>query len=208
MRAALLAFALLATLPAAAQSIGGLRPFTIPSESMLPTLEPGDWLWTVPVKKKPVARGDVVVFRKPGDGSGAFYVYRVIALGGERVSMTKGVLHIDGDAVSLEDVPDRSLATRYFCPGETVSGDGETLCTLDLWRETLPGGASHEIVMPRDRSLRIMSFPEKLIPEGHLFLLGDNRANAADSRVPTTGPIPTSAIRYRARFTNVFEKTK
>jgi signal peptidase I len=116
-------------------------------------------------------RGDVVVFRWPGDRSQA-WVKRVVGLPGDRVQMRQGVLFIDGQAAALK--PDGIGVV------EDDNGTGEP---ARRYVETLPGGVSHTIFKIADNG-RLDNTPEVTVPEDRLFVMGDNRDNSADSRVP------------------------
>jgi signal peptidase I len=182
------------------------EPFYVPSGSMEPTLQIGDALLatkfaygystasfpiqinlpeTGRVFAETPKRGDVVVFRWPGDRSQA-WVKRVIGLPGDRVQMRQGQLFINDRAAELkpdgigqaeDDNGGREPAYRYV--------------------ETLPGGVSHEIFKLRDNG-RLDNTPEVTVPPGRLFVMGDNRDNSADSRVPLAqggvGLLPTDNL--------------
>lgn len=151
----------------------------VPSGSMEPTLLVGDLLLTSKYPygysrfSPPVAlplpegrlwgdmprRGDVVTFALPGDPT-TTYVKRVIALPGERVQYRSGRLVLNGSVV-----PRRA--------------DG----TAGRFVETLPGGVEHVITEGTDHGTTDDT-REITVPPGHLFVLGDNRDNSLDSRVP------------------------
>jgi signal peptidase I len=167
------------------------EPFYIPTGSMEPTLLIGDALLAskypygygtsslpiqinLPETGRMFAgmpkRGDVVVFRWPGDRSQA-WVKRVVGLPGDRIQMRQGRLFINDHAAALK--PDGIGSS------ENDSGGGEP-----AWRyvETLPGGVSHAIFKMRDNG-HLDNTPEVTVPPERLFVLGDNRDNSADSRV-------------------------
>jgi signal peptidase I len=168
------------------------EPFYVPSGSMEPTLMIGDALLaskypygysaaslpiqiTVPETARLFGaipkRGDVVVFRWPGDRSQA-WVKRVVGLPGDRIQMRQGQLFINDHAASLK--PDGT--------GEAEDDSGSSEPAY-RYIETLPGGVAHEIFKIRDNG-RLDNTQEVTVPPGHLFVMGDNRDNSADSRVP------------------------
>ena len=168
------------------------EPFYVPSGSMEPTLMIGDALvatkfpygYGMASLPLPVSvhttprifgalpeRGDVVVFRWPGDASQT-WVKRVIGLPGDRIALDNGRVFINGVAASVR--PDGI---------GNAEDDSGNYVKAARFIETLPGGRSHEIFKMRpDNPLDDM--PEIVVPAGHLFVMGDNRDNSADSRVP------------------------
>jgi signal peptidase I len=168
------------------------EPFYVPSGSMEPTLQIGDALLatkfaygystaSLPIQiNLPESRrvlgetpklGDVVVFRWPGDRSQA-WVKRVVGLPGDRIQMRQGQLFINDRAAELK--PDGI--------GKAENDDGGVERAY-RYIETLPSGVSHEIFKLRDNG-RLDNTAEVTVPPGHLFVMGDNRDNSADSRVP------------------------
>jgi signal peptidase I len=168
------------------------EPFYVPSGSMEPTLLIGDALLaskfpygygtaSLPIQfslpetgrlfGEAPKRGDVVVFRWPGDHSQA-WVKRVVGLPGDRIQMRDGQLFINDRAASLK--PDGV--------GEAEDDSGRSEPAY-RYIETLPGGVSHKILKLRDNG-RLDNTPEVTVPPNHLFVMGDNRDNSADSRVP------------------------
>jgi signal peptidase I len=168
------------------------EPFYVPSGSMEPTLMIGDALVAtkfpygygmaslpLPVSVQTTPRifgalpehGDVVVFRWPGDPSQT-WVKRVIGLPGDRIEVNNGRVFINGVAAALR--PDGM--------GE-AEDDGGTYLKAARYIETLPGGRSHEIFKMRAEGA-LDNIPEIVVPKGRLFVMGDNRDNSADSRVP------------------------
>jgi signal peptidase I len=168
------------------------EPFYVPSGSMEPTLLIGDALLaskypygystaSLPIQislpetgrvfGETPKRGDVVVFRWPGDRSQA-WVKRVVGLPGDRIQMRQGQLFINDHAASLK--PDG------VGEAENENGGGEHAYR---YIETLPGGVKHAIFKMRENGW-LDNTPEVTVPPDHLFVLGDNRDNSADSRVP------------------------
>jgi signal peptidase I len=168
------------------------EPFYVPSGSMEPTLLIGDALLatkypygygtaSLPIQislpetgrlfGETPKRGDVVVFRWPGDRSQA-WVKRVVGLPGDRIQMRQGQLFINNHPASLK--PDG------IGQAEDDNGGSETAYR---YIETLPGGVSHEIYKMRDNG-QFDNTLEVTVPPGRLFVMGDNRDNSADSRVP------------------------
>jgi signal peptidase I len=115
-------------------------------------------------------RGDVVVFRWPGDRSQA-WVKRVIGLPGDRIQMRQGQLFINDRAAELKP--------EGIGEAEDDNGGSEP---AHRYIETLPGGVSHAIFKLFDNG-RLDNTPEVTVPPGRLFVMGDNRDNSADSRV-------------------------
>jgi signal peptidase I len=170
------------------------EPFYVPSGSMEPTLMIGDALLatkfaygysaaslpiqvTLPetgrVFGETPKRGDVVVFRWPGNRSQA-WVKRVVGLPGDRIQMRQGQLFINDRAASLK--PDGI--------GEAEDDNGRTEPAY-RYVETLPNGVSHGVFKQRDNG-PFDNTPEVTVPRGRLFVMGDNRDNSADSRVPVS----------------------
>ena len=179
-------------------------PFSIPTASMLPTLLVGDYLivtkWNygysrhslpfglplIPgrVLARTPERGDVVVFKYPGADK-VDYVKRVIGLPGERIRVQGGVPFIDGREVGRDRIADWRMPVSPNSPcraqGEDVRDLG-TACVYPRYRETLPGGRTIEVL---DSGVgRLDTTREFTVPAGHLFMLGDNRDDSLDSRLP------------------------
>lgn len=185
--------------------------FYIPSESMQPTLEVGDriyvskWAYGYSRHSLPLGmgdmlpdswdgrigwaapdRGDVIVLRHPRNG--LVLIKRVVGLPGDVVEVRRGVLVLNGEPVSRDFVETRTYREH----------DGFPVVEVAHYRETLPGGAEYSIYERSDRD-RLDDFGPVTIPNGHVFLMGDNRDNSVDSR-DTRGPgfVPLSHVIGRA----------
>jgi signal peptidase I len=148
------------------------EPFRIPSGSMMPTLLQGDFIFVkkfsyglrLPVTETKILetgapeRGDVVVFRLPQDPS-INYIKRVVGLPGDTIVYEDHRLTINGELVELERSPDAT-------PAEPVYVEH-----LDH--------RIHEILITNSYSVKDGIYT---VPEGHYFVMGDNRDNSKDSR--------------------------
>jgi len=180
------------------------EPFNIPSGSMRPTLLVGDYLfvskfsygysrYSFPLGIIPFdglimgaapERGDVAVFRQPTDDKVDF-IKRVIGLPGDRIQVRAGVLHIN----------DKPVERRLI--GRARSSDGFTVLDFQIYEETLPNGKTHVIQERSDND----SFDNTVVytvPEGHYFMMGDNRDNSRDSRTTAVGMVPAANLIGRA----------
>ncbi len=163
-----------------------VEPFRIPSGSMMPTLLVGDFILVnkfvygirLPVSDKKIfdvsqpQRGDVVVFRYPLDPSTPF-IKRVVGLPGDRIAYYNKVLYVNGQQA------DQRSISRY-----AGHGSGARMTGASLRQETL-GAITHPILVQDGyRSVDV----KLVVPEGHYFVLGDNRDNSRDSRYWGTVP--------------------
>jgi signal peptidase I len=170
---------------------------------MKPTLLVGDIINVVPVREE-ISRGDVLIFSHPVNGQ--IWIKRLIGEPGDRVQMIDGVLHINDQAVGLEDAgiftevmePQGPLGSRPMCANGPVGMGAD--CNKFRQIETLPGGVSHAILDVGPRASDNTGV--FTVPEGHFFFMGDNRDNSVDSRVPQTlggvGFVPRKDIVGRA----------
>ena len=171
------------------------QPFNIPSSSMENTLLIGDYLFVTKfsygyskhsfpwspdvfegrVWSAPPERGDVAVFRLPAR-PWEDYIKRVVGLPGDRIQMIDGVLHINGEPCKLKRIADFVQITQY--------GYEER---VPRYLETLPNGVVHEILDREPDKPGADNTQEFVVPSGHYFMMGDNRDNSNDSRIPDSG---------------------
>lgn len=187
------------------------EPFKIPSGSMIPTLRVGDLILVnkyhygirLPVFNTKIIdnneprRGDVVVFRYPPQPS-LDYIKRVIGLPGDEVAYLNKQLSVNGQPVPRESLPEffDGDSMRYASQfGEVL--DGRRYLTLnDSDRPSFIPGA---IEFPfRDQCRYSVEGVVCKVPEGHFFMMGDNRDNSLDSRY--WGFVPEANIVGRAFF--------
>lgn len=188
------------------------QPFYVSSGSMQPTLQIGDELmaakysygysrYSLPFGFGPTSSdrlfgklpeyGDVVVFHLPRDPS-AIYVKRVVGLPGDRVQMHDGSLFINGIR----------LKVRADGSGQVEDEDG-VHTAVARFIETLPNGREHPIFKITS-SGQLDDTSEFVVPSGNVFMMGDNRDNSLDSRVPAAeggvGFVPLENLVGRASF--------
>jgi signal peptidase I len=201
--------------------------FMIPSESMMPRLLVGDYLFaakwpygysgaSLPIDWRTEngrlfgslpERGDVVIFKHPIDR--VDYVKRVIGLPGDTVQVVAGQVVLNGRPVPKRKIADFVLPTTA---GEGCkagvrftehNADGTFACHYPQFRETLPNGVSYN-VLDTEISGADNTAPV-IVPEGRLFMMGDNRDHSADSRFPAiagqgVGLVPVDNLAGRASF--------
>lgn len=162
------------------------EPFRIPSGSMMPTLLVGDFILVnkytygirLPVLDNKVVelnaprRGDVIVFRSPEDPSTPF-IKRVVGVPGDHIAYYNKILYVNGEAAEQESIG------KYEGVGSGVSMTGAS-----LRNEKLDGHAHKILIQPGMPTLE----GKMVVPEGHYFVLGDNRDNSRDSRFWGTVP--------------------
>jgi signal peptidase I len=155
-------------------------------------------------------RGDIVIV-KPRDQY-TDYIKRVIGLPGDTISLTNGTVYINGVPVKRQYLKPAMIPVDANVPCDTdmvaplrmAGPDGKLYCQMPLVRETLPNGVSYNTIDLGDIPPVDDMAPVK-VPAGHLFLMGDNRDQSADSRVPMDqhglgGPVPIENIGGRAEF--------
>jgi signal peptidase I len=160
------------------------EPFRIPSDSMMPTLLDGDFIFVnkfayglrlpvANVKIVPIGvpkRGDVIVFRLPSDPA-TNYIKRLVGLPGDHVLVRDRRVFIN----------DQEMPVKTDGIYEGHRHTGAKLATENL------EGVNHQVLYLWDRPTRDY---EEVVPAGHYFFMGDNRDNSRDSRFPEVGFVP------------------
>jgi signal peptidase I len=166
------------------------EPFRIPSDSMMPTLLDGDFIFVnkyayglrLPVLNSKILetgepkRGDVIVFRLPSDPS-INYIKRLVGLPGDHIAVFQDKLVINGQLVPVR-------------PGGIYHGLRHEGARIGV--ENLSGVVHRVLFMPeRWPYFYGEGRPfEVVVPEGRYFFMGDNRDNSRDSRYPEVGLVP------------------
>ncbi|MCQ2914963.1 MAG: signal peptidase I [Alphaproteobacteria bacterium] len=183
------------------------EPFSIPSGSMLPTLQIGDFLFvskmsygyskhslplSMPLIKNRIfysepKRGDVIVFKLPSDNK-TDYIKRLIGLPGDKIQVKEGRLYINGAIV------DRQKEEEFV--QRSVMGIAQR---FTRYTETLPNGVKHSIIETSD-DFKYDNTEEFTVPEGYFFMMGDNRDNSLDSRSYEVGMVPMVNLVGKAKF--------
>ena len=190
-----------------------ISSFNIPSESMQPRLLIGDYLivnkaaygWTkhslpfswplIPgrILGRTPERGDVVVFKHPLDN--VDYIKRVIGLPGDRIQLVDGVVRINDVPVprrhvadlvipATENMVEASFGNPCFRPVFEEMRGGQLFCRYPQYVERLPNGRTYPVLDLTISDADTTGVYE--VPEGSLFLMGDNRDRSFDSRFPAT----------------------
>jgi signal peptidase I len=183
-----------------------VQPFNIPSGSMKPTLQVGDFIVVdkidygyskasliFPLTRMPLEgrlfgdtpeRGEVVVFKNSHHGN-RDYIKRVVGLPGDEIQIIAGTLYVNGEAAKR--IP---IDTPTDCDGYAPAAR--------VYRETLPAGPSYVVQECQGDNYIHDNTPIIKVPEGHYFMMGDNRDNSLDSRTSTVRFVPEDQIVGRA----------
>lgn len=211
------------------------KPFYIPSISMMPNLLVGDrlvvskfpygWNWasasfhvlprgTWRVMGDTPEYGDIVIV-VPRDRTDDL-IKRVVALPGDRIAVKNGQIILNGKPVPQRVEPNIQLDAdpeltcedgkhcyTEFAPYLRRLPSGREVYDLPAFSEVMPNGASYLII--DDQRQTFDNMDEIVVPDGHVFLMGDDRDHSADSRVPIDqdglgGPVPLYNIGGRAEF--------
>jgi signal peptidase I len=163
-----------------------VEPFRIPSNSMMPTLLTGDFILvskfdygiSLPVLNKKIVefkkpeRGDVIVFRYPNyeknsDYKGADFIKRVVALPGDTINYSSDHLHVNGEKIAYQDL------------GLYQGVESGIKMTGFKHKRELLDNNPHDILLDPNKHSRGV---KAIVPAGHYFVMGDNRARSSDSR--------------------------
>jgi signal peptidase I len=190
------------------------QPFNIPSGSMKSTLLVGDYLfvskmsygysrYSLPggynlfegrIFSSTPNRGDVVVFKLPRDPATDF-IKRVVGLPGDEIQVRDGVLYINGQAVPKKFVGEWESEDEYGRVSRYRRFE-ETLPTNDM----KPGGVKH-FTLDKEADSQFDNTSVYKVPEGHYFMMGDNRDESNDSRARSSvGFIPHDHLVGRAQI--------
>ena len=166
------------------------EPFRIPSDSMMPTLLDGDFIFVnkftyglrLPVLNTEIVdlgepqRGDVVVFRLPSDPS-TNYIKRLVGLPGDHIIVRDKRVYVNGEPQPVQLDGDLRAIRRHAGRADRRSSGSAPRAPRALHPRATRRWTSNDVV-----------------PEGHFFFMGDNRDNSRDSRFPEVGFVPAGNV--------------
>lgn len=159
----------------------------IASSAMTPTLSVNEYVMVAPTSLAGEPQpGDVTTFWVQMGDHRAIFIMRVIAGPGERISLQKGIVSVNGTPLPREDL---GLAPPNFPDEHNVR----------LYRESLPNGRSY-LVRDDPADGFYDDVAEITVPAGHYIMMGDNRDNSNDSRNPKIGPIAAADVTGKAKL--------
>lgn len=176
------------------------EPFKIPTSSMVPTLQIGDHIFvskynyglSLPFTRflflqwSGPERGDVIVFLFPKDES-VHYIKRVLGVPGDKIQFRGKEILVNGEVVPKEKVEDAAELERVSDGSEDV----------EVYRETI-GGTDHYVRYSTKKHHQLLRIEqEEVVPEGHYYVVGDNRDESYDSR--SWGLVPRNYIKGKAQ---------
>ncbi len=160
-----------------------LQAFKTPAGSMLPSILVNDHILlnkSIYLRQSPQI-GDIVIFIYPNDRSKDF-IKRIVALPGDRVEIRDNVLYVNDIALNYQEIDPQNLSE---IKGQ-VKGK--------VFRE-INGDVSYKIMLINAPP---QNYPRTTVPDGHCFVLGDNRNNSLDSRY--FGPVPLADVKGRVDY--------
>ncbi len=186
-----------------------VEPFKIPSGSMIPTLYVGDFIFVnkfayglkVPfsdyfgkpiqiIDRAPPRRGDIIVFLYPREPE-THYIKRVVGVPGDIVEVRNKVVYLNGKAVEQTEVASDQRVALLQDIGDPRYGESH----MRLFTEKFPEEDAHLVLVDTHNEYTTNFDPAK-IPDGHLFVMGDNRDFSNDSRF--WGLVPFENVSGRA----------
>ena len=193
----------------------GWGQYKIPSESMQPTLEVGDHLFVgkfaygysrhsmpLGLHKLPIAkgkkifsrlpkRGDVAVFRNPKND--LVMIKRVVGLPGDNIKVTGGRLFVNGEII------EREAKDSFLYRQHAKKGSRGTVVGVESYTEQFIGEKKPHTIYEQTDQGQLDNVGPFVVPDGHVFFMGDNRDNSVDSRAPLgPGFVPLDHLIGRA----------